>query len=162
MEDSVFVQSVLKLQVLRLEWSKLTRDQTSALLTGMVDNTSMVELVLVGNHVDHVAPGVIGRVVGKLKKVTLENNWMPREVFREIFEHAVESETLGKMKIGGDNFGGDFSLVSPEVLGTVIRRVRSVRLKELTLSQDQCMHAIMAAKKSPIFIDLKMIKINIT
>ena len=160
-DETVFAKAVLKLKVLKIEWSKLTREQTSALFTGIAKKSSLEELAFVGNHVDHVQPAVIGRAVGTLTKVTLENSWMSVDVFKEIFENAKDSKTLQEMNIGGDSFGGDLSLVRPEVFGDVISRLRSIRLKDLTLSQDQCMRAISATKQSPVYINVKMFKVNI-
>ena len=161
MDESLFAEAVRKLKTLKIEWAKLTREQTTALFSVLAQQSCLKELAFVGNHVDHVQAKIIGKAVGRLTKVTLENSWMTGEVFKEVFEYALNSTTLKDMKIGGDSFGGDLSLVSPDVLGKVVSRLRSISLKDLTLSQDQCMAAISSSKLSPVYIDFKMLKVNI-
>eukprot|EP00092_Neocalanus_flemingeri_P008842 GFUD01009516.1.p1 GENE.GFUD01009516.1~~GFUD01009516.1.p1 ORF type:complete len:429 (+),score=87.64 GFUD01009516.1:205-1491(+) len=160
-DDSLFTEAVGKLNTLKLEWAKLTREQTAGLFSRIAQQSCLQQLAFVGNHVDHVQPQLIGKAVGKLTKVTIENSWMTGEVFKEIFQHALNSTTLKELKIGGDSFGGDFSLVCPEVLGKVVGRLRAMRLKDLSLSQDQCMAAMAASKLSPNYIDFQMLKVNI-
>ena len=150
------------MKVLRLEWAKLTREQTSALFCGIAENSRIEELAFIGNHVDHLEPSVIGKAVSKLRVINLENSWMTATYLVELFERALESNSLQHMSIGGGCFDGlTMRDLDPVILGRVIRRLRSITLRDITLTQEQCISAFLSVKQSPSFIDLQLLKVNI-
>jgi len=160
--ESLFARAFLRMKVLRLEWAKLTREQTSALFCGIAENSRIEELAFIGNHVDHIEPSVIGKAVSKLRVINLENSWMTATYLVELFERALESNSLQHMSIGGGCFDGlTMRDLDPVILGRVIRRLRSITLRDITLTQEQCISAFLSVKQSPSFIDLQLLKVNI-
>jgi len=156
--SDLLASAVKCLKKINLGYTTLTTNQSNKLLEASLSSSTLDDLNLSDVNLSGVTPDLLASAVKRLKTVALTDTKLTVEQSNKLLDASLTSTTLEDLNLTGVDLSG----VTPTLLASAVKRLKTVKLNHTELTVEQCNKLLDASLTSTRLDDLNLYGVDLS